>query len=38
VVNTTLKSGSSDFKFSGEVYGGDYAPFDNNTYPNNKNF
>jgi outer membrane receptor protein involved in Fe transport len=38
IVNTTLKSGSSTFKVSGEVYGGDYLPLDNNTYPNNKDF
>lgn len=38
IVNTTLKSGGSTFKFSGEVYGGDYLPLDNSTYPNNKDF
>ncbi|HKB86612.1 MAG TPA: TonB-dependent receptor [Ignavibacteriaceae bacterium] len=38
IVNTTLKTGSSTFKVSGEVYGGDYLPLDNSTYPNNKDF
>ena len=38
VVNTTLKSGSDKFAFSAEIYGGDYLPFDNDTYPNNKDF
>ena len=38
IVNTTLKSGGSEFKFSGEVFGGDYLPLDNQTYPNNKDF
>jgi outer membrane receptor protein involved in Fe transport len=38
VVNTTLKSGSDEFAFSGELYGGDYLPFDNKIYPNNKDF
>lgn len=38
IVNTTLKSGSNEFFFSGEVYGGDYLPFDDNRYPNNKDF
>lgn len=38
IVNTTLKSGTDKFIYSGEVYGGDYLPFDNNRYPNNKNF
>lgn len=38
IVNTTLKSGGSSFKFSGEIYGGDYLPLDNGTYPNNKDF
>ena len=38
VVNTTLKSGSDKFAFSAEIYGGDYLPFDNDTYPNNEDF
>lgn len=38
IVNTTLKSGSNEFFFSGEVYGGDYLPFDDTRYPNNKDF
>lgn len=38
IVNTTLKSGTDKFMFSGEVYGGDYFPMDNATYPNNKDF
>lgn len=38
IVNTTLKSGSDEFEFSGEVYSGDYLPFDDNLYPNNKDF
>lgn len=38
IVNTTLKSGGNTFQFSGEVYGGDYFPMDNTTYPNNKDF
>ncbi len=38
VVNTTLKSGGQEFKYSGEVYGGDYLPLDNDRYPNNKDF
>jgi outer membrane receptor protein involved in Fe transport len=38
IVNTTLKSGTDKFMFSGEVYGGDYFPTDNATYPNNKDF
>ncbi|HSD64558.1 MAG TPA: TonB-dependent receptor, partial [Ignavibacteriaceae bacterium] len=32
IVNTTLKSGTDQFKFSGEVYGGDYLPLDNAIY------
>lgn len=36
VVNAVLRSGSDKFEFSGEVYGGDYVPFDNKRYPNNK--
>lgn len=38
IVNTTLKSGTDEFQFSGEIYGGDYLPFDNARYPNNKDF
>jgi len=38
IVNTTLKSGSDKFAFSGEIYGGDYFPADNTNYPNNKDF
>lgn len=38
IVNTTLKSGSDQFEYSGEFYGGDYLPFDNKRYPNNKDF
>ena len=38
IVNTTLKSGGDKFAFSGEIYGGDYLPFDNTRYPNNKDF
>jgi len=38
IINTTLKSGSDKFAFSGEVYGGDYLPLDNAIYPNNKDF
>ncbi len=38
VVNTTLKSGKDKFEFSGEIYGGDYLPFENEIYPNNKDF
>jgi len=38
VVNTTLKSGGDEFAFSGEIFGGDYLPFDNRTYPHNENF
>ena len=26
------------FSYSGEIYGGDYLPLDNNRYPNNKDF
>jgi outer membrane receptor protein involved in Fe transport len=38
VVNAVLRTGSDKFEFSGEVYGGDYLPFDNQRYPNNKDF
>lgn len=38
IVNATLKSGTDEFEFSGEIYGGDYLPFDNAHYPNNKDF
>jgi len=38
VINTTLKSGSNNFAYSAEFYGGDYLPMDNTKYPNNKNF
>lgn len=38
IVNTTLKSGSDNFEYSGEFYGGDFLPLDNKTYPNNKDF
>lgn len=38
IVNATLKSGTDEFEFSGEIYGGDYLPFDNARYPNNKDF
>jgi len=38
IVNTTLKSGRDKFEISGEVYGGDYLPFDNTIYPGNKDF
>jgi outer membrane receptor protein involved in Fe transport len=38
IINTTLKSGSDEFAYSGEIYGGDYLPFDNAVYPNNKDF
>lgn len=38
VVNTTLRSGSDQFEFSGEIYGGDYLPMDDRLYPNNKDF
>ncbi len=38
VINATLKSGSDHFIISGEVYGGDYFPADNENYPNNKDF
>jgi len=36
VVNAVLRSGSDKFEFSGEIYGGDYIPFDDKRYPNNK--
>ncbi len=38
IVNTTLKSGTDKFAFSGEIYGGDYLPLDNDIYPDNKDF
>jgi outer membrane receptor protein involved in Fe transport len=38
VVNAVLKSGSEDFEWSAEVYGGDYLPFDNKRYPDNKDY
>ena len=38
VVNTTLKSGTDEFSYSGEIYSGDYMPFDNHRYPNNSDF
>ena len=38
IVNTILKSGTNQFAYSGEIYGGDYAPFNNTRYPNNKDY
>lgn len=38
IVNTTLKSGGDEFEFSGEIYGGDYLPLNDEVYPNNKDF
>ncbi len=35
VVNAILKTGDENFEWSGEVYGGDYIPFDKSRYPNN---
>jgi outer membrane receptor protein involved in Fe transport len=36
VVNAVLRTGSSNFEWSGEIYGGDYYTTDANRYPNNK--
>jgi outer membrane receptor protein involved in Fe transport len=38
IINTTLKSGTNKFAYSGEIYGGDYLPFDNMRYPHNKDY
>jgi len=38
VVNTTLKSGSDQFSYSVEIFGGDYLPIDDHRYPNNTDF
>ena len=35
VVNAILRTGSDKFEWSGEVYGGDFIPFDDGRYPNN---
>lgn len=36
VVNAVLRTGTDQFEWSGEVYGGDFVPFDDKRYPNNK--
>lgn len=36
VVNAVLRTGSDKFEWSGEIYGGDFIPFDNTRYPNNE--
>ena len=36
VVNAILRTGSDKFEWSGEIYGGDFIPFDDVRYPNNK--
>ncbi len=38
IVNTTLKSGTDNFAYSGEIYGGDYLPLDNKKYPHNTDY
>jgi len=36
VVNAVLRTGSEKFDWSGEIYGGDFIPFDDKRYPDNK--
>ena len=36
VVNAVLRTGSDQFEWSGEIYGGDFFPLDDKRYPNNK--
>lgn len=38
VVNAVLKTGTENFQWSAEVYGGDFLPLDNDNYPHNEDY